>query len=205
MNKKNSSLFVALAGAGLMTMGSVQAVQPYWHDASGTVVRDGFGGCVQTNDWRPELATVECGAKPAAKPVLAVPAPAPAPAPVAPVVQSKPMTLSADTAFAFGSEQLSPAARAELDRLIAQIRQMDRVESISIAGHTDNVGSAAFNQGLSQRRADAVKGYMVERGVDATKITTSGHGFSQPVADNATAEGRAANRRVDIDVKGVGK
>jgi len=67
-------------------------------------------------------------------------------------------------------------------------------------GHTDSVGSDAYNQRLSLARAESVKAYLVSKGVDRQRIRTEGRGESQPVADNATAEGRAKNRRVDIEV-----
>jgi OOP family OmpA-OmpF porin len=70
-------------------------------------------------------------------------------------------------------------------------------------GHTDSVGTDAYNQRLSERRAAAVKDYLVSKGIPASKITTIGKGESQPVATNKTAEGRQKNRRVDIEFKGV--
>lgn len=208
-------LKLTLATCGLTAAGLAFAVQPYWHDQEGRVVRDGSGGCVQTQDWKPELATVECGAKaataaptpaPVAHPTpapapVATPAPAPvaAPAPAA----EQPVTLRGDTSFALGSDELSPAARTELDALAKRILALESVDSIEVAGHTDNRGAAAFNQALSERRAQSVKRYLVEQGVNAAKITTTGYGMSRPVADNDTAAGRAANRRVDITIHGA--
>lgn len=203
-------------GLGLFSS-SLLAQQPYWHDTSGKVVRDGFGGCVQTVDWRPELATVECGAAaPAAAPVStttapSAPAAAPAPtqttaetaAPVASTAAIAPMSLRGDASFALGSDQLSPAAREELDQMAKQIQAMASIDSIEVAGHTDNRGAAALNQALSERRAAAVKRYLVEQGVDGSKINAVGYGFSRPIADNNTAAGRAQNRRVEITIQGV--
>jgi OOP family OmpA-OmpF porin len=209
MKTSHHILMLAMAGAGLLLATQVHGVQPYWHDSSNNVVRDSFGGCVQTSRWRPELATPDCGAaEPTAKdePVVAAtqPAPvvAPAPAPV-PVAQPDPITLSGDTSFALGSDALSPAARAELDKLATRINTLANVERIEVAGHTDSLGAAAMNQVLSERRASAVKSYLVEKGVSAEKITTKGYGVTQPVADNATAQGRAMNRRVEIIIHGT--
>jgi len=74
---------------------------------------------------------------------------------------------------------------------------------VEVAGHTDSVGTDAYNQKLSERRAAAVKDYLVSKGIAASKVTTIGKGESQPVATNKTAEGRQKNRRVDIEFKGV--
>lgn len=210
--KSQRLLTLALATCSLSAAGLAFAVQPYWPDQDGRIVRDGSGGCVQTKDWKPELATVECGAKAAAAPApapapVARPAPAPAPAPVAapapaPVTE-QPVTLRGDTSFALGSDELSPAARTELDTLAKRVLALESVDSIEVAGHTDNRGAAAFNQALSERRAQSVKRYLVEQGVAAAKITTTGYGMTRPVADNDTAEGRAANRRVDITIHGA--
>ena len=76
------------------------------------------------------------------------------------------------------------------------------ITAIVVSGHTDSVGSEAYNMKLGQRRADTVKSYLVERGVSSSKITTKSFGESQPVASNSTAEGRAKNRRAEVDVEG---
>ena len=74
-----------------------------------------------------------------------------------------------------------------------------------ISGHTDSIGTDAYNQKLSERRAAAVKDYLVSKGIASSKITTIGKGETQPVATNKTKEGRQKNRRVDIEFKGVRK
>jgi outer membrane protein OmpA-like peptidoglycan-associated protein len=108
------------------------------------------------------------------------------------------MTLSGD-AFASGQAALLPEARANLDRVIEFLRRAgDR--AVLIEGHTDNRGSANLNQVLSQRRADAVKQALIEEGIAASRLGTAGRGMESPIADNASAEGRARNRRVDIIV-----
>ena len=71
---------------------------------------------------------------------------------------------------------------------------------VEIAGHTDSQGEAAYNQGLSQRRANAVRSYLTSRGVDASRLSAAGYGETQPVADNSTSEGRAQNRRVELRI-----
>ena len=76
------------------------------------------------------------------------------------------------------------------------------MEVIIAVGHTDSVGTDAYNQKLSLRRSQAVKAYLVSKGIDKTRIYTEGKGEKQPVADNSTSEGRAKNRRVEIEVVG---
>jgi OOP family OmpA-OmpF porin len=77
------------------------------------------------------------------------------------------------------------------------------LEVIIAVGHTDSVGTDAYNQRLSVRRADAVKDYLVSKGVEKNRVYTEGKGEKQPIADNKTAEGRAKNRRVEIEVVGT--
>jgi OOP family OmpA-OmpF porin len=79
------------------------------------------------------------------------------------------------------------------------------LEVIIAVGHTDSVGSDAYNQKLSVRRAEAIKAYLVSKGIEKNRIYTEGKGEKQPVADNKTAEGRAKNRRVEIEVVGTRK
>jgi OOP family OmpA-OmpF porin len=97
---------------------------------------------------------------------------------------------------------LKPEGKKSIDDAIAKMKQVD-VEMVIATGHTDSVGTDAYNQKLSERRATTVKEYMVSQGISAAKITTVGKGETQPVATNKTAEGRAKNRRVDIEFKGV--
>lgn len=101
--------------------------------------------------------------------------------------------------FAFDSDAISDSFKARLDEEIPHLLS-PKVVSIVIEGHTDSTGPAAYNQGLSERRANAVRNYLVEQGVDADKITAVGKGEEEPVADNSTKEGRALNRRVEAEV-----
>ncbi len=111
------------------------------------------------------------------------------------------ITLSADTLFAINSAELSPMARGELDRLASQIRGRNDLRRVFIAGHADITGNDAINDPLSQRRADSVAGYLASQGVPASLMETRGYGSHQPVATNATVEGRRANRRVEITLE----
>jgi len=99
--------------------------------------------------------------------------------------------------FAFDSAALTPESSAMLDDAV-KILQRHPELSVEVAGHTDNIGSAAYNQRLSERRARSVADYLIAHGVDGANITVKGYGESDPVADNGTAEGRAANRRVEL-------
>lgn len=124
------------------------------------------------------------------------PEPEPAPAP-----QSEVIVLSdlGEVLFAFDSAELTDAARARLRDVGGRLQGADVIE-IKVQGHTDSVGSDAYNQGLSERRARSVADFLVAQGVPASKLSTEGFGESRPVADNATDAGRAQNRRVEIHV-----
>ncbi|MED5501168.1 MAG: OmpA family protein [Pseudomonadota bacterium] len=102
-----------------------------------------------------------------------------------------------DVNFEFDSAQLTPSAEAILDGVSEKLMTNDQLR-IRLEGHTDSVGPAAYNKELSQRRADSVKSYLVNKGFSADNITTIGYGEEQPVASNDTAEGRAQNRRVEL-------
>ena len=112
------------------------------------------------------------------------------------------MTLSAAALFEFDSAKFV-RDQPQLNEFADRVKGLTTVESVNVVGHTDSVGTDAYNQGLSERRAEAVKTYLIEHGVDANLITSSGMGESQPVADNATSEGRAQNRRVEVTFKGT--
>jgi outer membrane protein OmpA-like peptidoglycan-associated protein len=111
------------------------------------------------------------------------------------------ITLSGAVIFASGKSELLPTAKAKLDQVADALKQSDSNAQFEVDGYTDARGSAQLNQDLSQRRAEAVRGYLVSQGVSAARITAQGLGPSNPVADNATAEGRANNRRVEIIVR----
>ncbi|KVV12169.1 OmpA family protein [Burkholderia ubonensis] len=137
----------------------------------------------------PGTLVFQCGA--AAGAAASAPVAAEAPAPVQNV------NLSSDALFAFGSATLTPSARATLDKLTSQ--QGDpHFTRVAVTGHTDAIGSDTSNLQLSQQRADAVAGYLRERGLRADTFVVTGRGKADPVASNATAEGRAGNRRVEI-------
>jgi OOP family OmpA-OmpF porin len=112
------------------------------------------------------------------------------------------VTYAADAFFDFDKAVLKPEGKAKLDDLTGKIQGIN-LEVIIAVGHTDSVGTDAYNQKLSVRRAEAVKAYLVSKGIEKNRVYTEGKGEKQPVADNKTAEGRAKNRRVEIEVVGT--
>jgi OOP family OmpA-OmpF porin len=112
------------------------------------------------------------------------------------------VTYAADAFFDFDKSVLKPEGKAKLDDLVGKIQGIN-LEVIIAVGHTDSVGTDAYNQKLSVRRAEAVKAYLVSKGIEKNRVYTEGKGEKQPVADNKTAEGRAKNRRVEIEVVGT--
>lgn len=182
-----------------------------WRTSAGTPWKNSTGLCYRDSYWTPATADKECdGAiQPAPKmqapAPVAAPAPAPAPkaaAPAAKPVAASKVTYAADAFFDFNKSVLKPEGKAKLDDLASKIKSIN-LEVIIAVGHTDSVGSVAYNQKLSVRRAEAVKAYLVSKGIERNRIYTEGKGKSQPVADNKTAQGRAKNRRVELEVVGT--
>ncbi|MEO5935117.1 MAG: OmpA family protein [Duganella sp.] len=136
-----------------------------------------------------------------APPPVAAPMPPPPP-PKAPQPTSEKVSFAAETLFDFDKSAVKPAGKAALDDLLLKLQGMN-TEVVVTVGHTDSVGSNEYNQKLSLRRAEAVKAYLVSKGVEASRVYTEGKGETQPLADNATAEGRAKNRRVTVEVVGT--
>jgi len=190
---------LAVLVAAVVVAGSAAAQNvDNWRNASGDVWKNASGDCWRNGVWTPATAAPGCGgAAPEAKP-----APAPAPAAQAPVASK--VTYAADAFFDFDKSVLKPAGKAKLDDLVAKVKGIN-LEVIIAVGHTDSVGTDAYNQKLSVRRAEAVKAYLVTKGIEKNRIYTEGKGEKQPIADNATKEGRAKNRRVEIEVVGTRK
>jgi OOP family OmpA-OmpF porin len=218
-----------LAGCGSMTTtggpavagGRVVAanggtVVDNWQNGTGEYVwRNGTNElCWRDANWTPATAALGCDGAlvrtvtvaPAAPAPIAAPAPAarpaPAPAPAPQPPAATKVTYAADAFFDFDKAVLKPEGRAKLDDLVGKIQGIN-LEVIIAVGHTDSVGSDAYNQRLSVRRAEAVKAYLVSKGIEKNRVYTEGKGEKQPVADNKTAEGRAKNRRVEIEVVGT--
>jgi len=145
----------------------------------------------------PTPAPAYVAPKPAA-PVVAAPAPAPAPVVIAPEPAAPPKKLVLEGVnFDFDKAALRQEDIAGLDKDVATLKAWGDVD-IEVAGHTDSRGSDKYNMNLSRQRAEAVRNFLVGKGVSADRLTAKGYGESQPVADNATDEGRFKNRRVEL-------
>jgi OOP family OmpA-OmpF porin len=138
---------------------------------------------------------------PVVPPPVVTPAPPPPPPPPAAPVSEK-VTFAADALFDVGRSVLKEDAKSKLDDLASKVGSIN-LEVIIAVGHTDADGSNTTNQKLSVGRAEAVKAHLVSKGIDQNRVYTEGKGESQPVADNKTKEGKAKNRRVEIEVVGT--
>jgi len=213
---KVASLFATAALASSFANVSAQTVDN-WVSGTGLPWKNGTNElCWRDGVWTPATGLAGCDgvpvpAAPAAPAPAPTPTPAPAPAPApaaapAPVVVAAPtsekVTFAADAFFDFDKSVLKPEGRAKLDDLVSKMSGLN-LEVIIAVGHTDSVGSDTYNQKLSIRRSEAVKSYLVSKGVEKNRVYTEGKGEKQPVADNKTSEGRAKNRRVEIEVVGT--
>ena len=199
--KKLATLLIA-TGAGMV---SAQTIDNWM--ASGAPVRSGAGLCWRDSNWTPATAHPDCdgAVKPDQPRVQAtfVP-PVPAPKTEAPKPLLIKQTYQAETLFDFDKSVIKPAGKQVLNGLVGKLKNFN-VEIIIATGHTDSIGTDAYNQKLGNRRAEAVKAYLISQGVAANRIYTDSKGESQPVADNRTREGRAKNRRVEVEVIGIAK
>jgi OOP family OmpA-OmpF porin len=220
MNKFNK-VALLLASAALVTAAGAQTVDN-WRNGNGELAwKNGAGDlCWRNSSWTPATAAKGCDGAIVPKPAAPAPAPAPAarpapapapapapvarpaPAPAAPAVAATKVTYAADAFFDFDKSALKAEGRAKLDDLVGKIKGIS-LEVIIAVGHTDSVGSDSYNQKLSVKRAEAVKAYLVTKGIEKNRVYTEGKGEKQPVADNKTSEGRAKNRRVEIEVVGT--
>ena len=218
--KKLNKVAMLFATAALATAAGAQTVDN-WVSANGITWKNGTNElCWRNSNWTPATAAVGCdGAIVAAAPVpvapapvAPAPAPAPAavvPAPVAPAPAPAPVppaatkvTYAADAFFDFDKSVLKPEGKAKLDDLVGKVKGIN-LEVIIAVGHTDAVGTDGYNQNLSVKRSEAVKAYLVSKGIEKNRVYTEGKGEKQPVAENKTTEGRAKNRRVEIEVVGT--
>jgi OOP family OmpA-OmpF porin len=223
---KVAVLFASVALAAPLAVFAQAKSNDNWTAADGkTVWKNGTNElCWRDASWTPATGAPGCDGVPPPPAPMAAPAPPPPPAPAppppaavvvppppppapAPVVVpaapvSEKVTFAADAFFDFDKSVLKPEAKAKLDDLVSKTSGVN-LEVIIAVGHTDSVGSDTYNQSLSVRRSEAVKAYLVSKGVEKNRVYTEGKGEKQPVADNKTAEGRAKNRRVEIEVVGT--
>lgn len=208
-------LITALAATTLLPMAAMAQTQDtknpgYLMDNASGPVTSGTGLCWHTSEWTPAQGMAPCDAslqKAAVAPVIVVAA-LPAPAPVAPVSQK--ISFSGDALFGFGKAVLNPNGQAMLDGLVQQT-QGASYDTIVATGHTDRLGSSAYNQKLSERRAQAVKDYLVSKKVQADRIDAQGKGETLPVTKPGDCRGAKTakliaclqpDRRVDIAMTG---
>ena len=198
------------------------AAPGYVQDANGNVVMSGSGACWHTSDWTMGKAVVVgCDgvlAKaipiPPPPPTAQTQPPAPAVAdepalvflPPEPVTASRPVlekiTLDTDTYFDFDKAKLKPDGERKLDVIASRLKEV-QFEVMVAVGHADATGTPEYNENLSRRRAEAVKMFFESRGFPVDRIHIDGKGESQPIASNATRDGRAKNRRVEVEVVGT--
>ena len=198
-----------LAVSALPFTASAQSKQGYWtQGVEGPVWKNATGLCWRAGYWTPAMAIAECDPDLMPKPAVVTPPPPPAakPAPAkpkpAPVAEK--VTLAADVLFDFDKSILKNEGKNKLDDLATKVKAIN-LEVVIAIGHTDSIGSDAYNQKLSVRRSESVKAYLVSRGVEPNRIYTEGKGEKQPVASNKTKDGRQKNRRVEIEVIGTRK
>jgi OOP family OmpA-OmpF porin len=206
--KKLNKVAMLFASAALVTAAGAQTIDNWKNGNNELVWKNGTNElCWRDANWTPATAAPGCDGAiapamapapplPSGQPVQPTPA-APQPPPAATKV-----TYAADAFFDFDKSVLKPEGKAKLDDLVGKIKDIN-LEVIIAVGHTDSVGSDAYNQKLSVRRSEAVKAYLVSKGIEKNRVYTEGKGEKQPVADNKTAEGRAKNRRVEIEVVGT--
>jgi len=218
MNIAKKSLVLALlAGIGFGATVAQAQERVYVIDQRDVVAKSGFGLCWRTGYWTPAAAAndpagCECDKDLLPKEVCEPKAPAAAGAAAAgPKPTGEKITVAADALFDFNKAVLRPEGKAKLDELVSKAKAI-KLEVILAVGHTDRIGSDAYNQKLSEKRAAAVKEYLVAKGIEANRVYTEGKGEKQPVTGDkckGNAKTKALidclqpDRRVDIEVIGT--
>jgi len=218
MTTTKTLIFASIAAAFLPGMAIAQdsTIQGYLLDARGNVVKNNYGLCWRTGYWTPAMAIAECdpdlvkhAEAPMPKQAEVTPEPVPVPAPQQ--IAPQKVSLSADALFAFDKSTLKPEGKEELDKLAKDLSAVN-YDSIHVTGHTDRIGSTKYNQKLSERRANAVRDYLVGKGIPADRIVAEGKGETQPVTRPGDCTGPKSrkliaclqpDRRVDVEVSGT--
>jgi OOP family OmpA-OmpF porin len=214
---KHSLLLATLLGLSASALAQTPGVDMkgtvgYAIDQRGYVVKSGTGLCWRTGYWTPAMAVEECDpdlvkkAEPAPKSRAVAAAPAAAPKPAAQKV-----TLAADALFDFNKADLRAEGKAKLDKLAGDIKGI-KLEVIIAVGHADRFGTDAYNQKLSEKRAESVKAYLVSKGIEPNRVYTEGKGEKQPITKADQCKGPKSkkvidclqpDRRVEIEVIGT--
>jgi outer membrane protein OmpA-like peptidoglycan-associated protein len=224
--KLQSLSVIALA---TVSLNAISYDGPYWTDTNGNIVRSATTGkCVRSGSWTPEAAAnIEECLEESAKPKAAPKSAPVAAVPVAAVVldsdgdgvpdnadkcpgspSDKPVDADGCTIgsvvlkgvqFELNSSELTPDSSETLNKVAAKMKEYPKLR-IEIQAYTDSMGEAAYNQALSEKRAASVREYLVSEGVAANRMEAKGYGESNPIADNGTREGRAKNRRVELEI-----
>jgi OOP family OmpA-OmpF porin len=215
---KHSLLIAAMIGISASALAQTPGIDMagtvgYVIDQRGLVAKSGTGLCWRTGYWTPAMAIAECDpdlAKKDAAPAAKSAAPAAAAA-AAPKPAAQKVTLSADALFDFNKATLRPEGTEKLTKLVGDLQGM-KLEVIIAVGHADRLGSDAYNQKLSERRAAAVKTFLVGKGVEPNRVYTEGKGEKQPVTKADQCKGPKSkkvidclqpDRRVEIEVIGT--
>jgi outer membrane protein OmpA-like peptidoglycan-associated protein len=175
------------------SLGSPIYFQPIPVSESTTV--KAFASAVGQTDSAVASATYEVAAPP---PVVAEPVKPPEPPRV--VVTAKKLELKEMIFFETGKDAIKPVSYGILDEIAEALKSHPEIKQVRVEGHTDSLGNAAFNQDLSQRRAEAVRAYLLKKGTEAERLDAKGYGPQRPIAPNTTAKGRESNRRVEFNI-----
>jgi OOP family OmpA-OmpF porin len=226
LENKRPALLVAALAVGLVSANVALAqqgrgTQGYLTDTRNAIVKDPFNLCWRTGYFTPALANCECDVDLLPRDVCFPPAPKPAAAPPPPAAKPVPppppkpvtekVTFAADVLFDFDKSVLKPEGKAKLDDLVSKVKGTTLEVIISI-GHTDPIGNLKYNQALSVRRAEAVKAYLVSKGIEPNRIYTEGKGPSQLVKKCVQKDFKnfaeyvacnQPNRRVEVEVVGT--
>ncbi len=204
-----SCALILISMSGVVSAQTSPATSGYVTDQRGVVVKSSHGLCWRTGYWTPALANAECDPDLMPKIVAAAPKAA------APAVAVQPaaakVTLDADALFDFDKAVLRPVGKGALDEFLDKMKGINP-EAILAVGHADRFGSASYNQNLSERRAAAVKSYLLSQGIESNRVLTEGKGEMQPTTKSDECTGAKSSRvitclqpdrRVEVEVIGT--
>ena len=215
--KTNRPILLAITLAcALPGVAGAQSKDGYWTQGGGPVWRNAVNECWKSNYWTPAMAIAECDPALTPKPVPVVtppppPPPKPAAKPAAKPVPPKPVVLGSTVSFASNKATLDELAKFRLDTdIISKLGAVGTISYVNVNGHTDRLGSPQYNQKLSERRAEAVKAYLVSKGMNPSQIEVFGYGKTTPVKSCPDTKDRKLlnvclepNRRVEVELQGA--